>query len=137
MKTRYRNWINRFMLLSGCVLLLTVLIPHHHHEDGSPCIFWADSENTTGEDEDGHCRSCEYNGHTIVFNSASLQKYASETHDDPAWLLIPLHILFDYINPSLPFPDDGVPDFAGNVPAASIHCTWVAVAAGFRAPPFC
>jgi hypothetical protein len=126
------------MLVSGCILLLTVVIPHHHHEDGTPCIFWWDNENKAGADgEENHCHSCECNGHTIAFHSTSSQKQASETHDDPAWLFIPLHTLFDYINPPLPFPDDGALDFEKDSYAGSLYCAWLSAAAGFRAPPLC
>jgi hypothetical protein len=139
MRTRYEKWVNRLMFVSGCILLLTIIIPHHHHEDGSTCIFWLDNEHETDRcgGEDDHHHSCEYNGHMIVFHSTLLQKHASETHDDLALLLIPLHTLFDYINPLLLIPDDRMVDSAEDIRPESFHCAWMSAATGFRAPPCC
>jgi hypothetical protein len=52
-------------------------------------------------------------------------------------VLIPLYTLFDYITPSLPFPLNKASDSEKTLYAESLHSMWVAVAAGFRAPPFC
>ncbi|MDR1356970.1 MAG: hypothetical protein LBJ58_04795 [Tannerellaceae bacterium] len=122
--------------MSGCILLLTVVVPHHHHEDGLPCIFLWDTENTTGGDGEDH-HGCECNGHTIAFNSTSLNKHASETHSDIALLLVPLYTLFDYINSSLLFHGDVVGDAERPLYAESLYSIWAPVATGFRAPPIC
>ncbi|MDR1344260.1 MAG: hypothetical protein LBJ39_02790 [Tannerellaceae bacterium] len=136
MKTRYESWVNRFMLVSGFILLLTVVVPHHHHEDGAPCIFLWENENAAGDDGEEH-HSCECNGHTIAFNSTTLNKHASETHNDIALLLIPLYTLFDYINSSFPLPGDKVCDSDKTLHAETLFNVWAPVATGFRAPPLC
>lgn len=127
------------MLVSGCILLLTVVVPHHHHEDGMPCVFFWEDSNAAGEDngeaEEHH--SCECNGHTIAFNSASLSKHASETHDNLSLLLFPLYTLFDYINPTLPLPGDKDTEAGKALYAESLHSVWAPAAAGLRAPPLC
>jgi hypothetical protein len=135
MKTRYEKMIRLLMLAAGLLLLLTVIIPHHHHEDGLPCIFlWDGGSEEDGEAEGEAHHDCESNGHTLAFNTKSLQNQATETHD-LALLLIPLYTLFDYINPLLPSPDDWVFDSERSLYAESLFCIWLVEAAGFRAPP--
>jgi hypothetical protein len=129
MKTEYRKWISRLMSAAGFILLLTVLVPHHHHEGGEVCIFMWDEEDTEEEHQ-----SCECNGHTIAFRSPSLQQQTSEIHD-LALVLIPLHTLFDYITPPLPFPDSRMRDSGHILHTESLCRLWIAAAAGFRAPP--
>jgi hypothetical protein len=140
MKTRRGKWINLFMLVSGCILLLTVVVPHHHHEDGTPCIFFWENENATdeGDGETEEHNSCECNGHTVAFNSTSLSsKHASETHDNLSLILFPLCTLFDYINPSLPFPGDKASKAEKALYAESLYSVWAPDASGLRAPPLC
>jgi hypothetical protein len=124
MKAKYVNIVRLLMLFASVLLLLTVIVPHHHHEDGIPCVSL----------EECHSHSCEANGHTIAFNSNSLQNQSVET-PDPVLLLIPLYTLFDYINPPLPFPDDWAFDSERTLHAESLFSLWVVEAAGFRAPP--
>lgn len=124
------------MLASGFVLLLTVILPHHHHEGGAPCLLLWNTEKTTDtqDTEEEHHHSCECNGHTIAFNSTTLQNHFHENQDLNLFL-IPLHTLFDYVNSPLPFRGDRAFSSEGCIYIESQHSLWIPAAAGLRAPP--
>jgi hypothetical protein len=141
MNMKYRNKVQLFMLVSGFILLFTVIIPHHHHEGGAPCIFSWNAGHTTDDGDTGeehhrhrHHHSCECNGHTIVFNPASLQNHLHENHH---MLLLPtlFYTLFDYANPLQPHPGYMAFSSERGVYIEAQHSFWIPAATGLRAPP--
>lgn len=123
--------IRFFMLLSGFILLFSVIIPHHHHENGMTCIhiFSHHDHNDTHT----HQHDCNCSGHTIVFNSSILPGHSSE--QDIALLLMPLYTLIEYLHPPQETVLNSLFYSDRTVYVESLHDTWITVAAGLRAPP--
>lgn len=134
MKVKAKKRVVQYlMLLTGILVLLSVVMPHHHHSNGMPCYLVlaaeAQADNSHAASE-GH--DCDCSGHNPVFTS-SFELHA--TDGDVGQYLYPLLVLFDYMYP---------PEIAfhrlffereRSVYIESLHDTWIARAAGLRAPP--
>ncbi|MDL2278402.1 hypothetical protein LJC57_07400 [Parabacteroides sp. OttesenSCG-928-G07] len=126
------------MLLSGFILLFSVIVPHHHHEDGGICIHLFDQADDHESDDHQHDSAhhqhdCDCSGHNIAFNTTILPGHSSE--EDATLFLMPLYTLLEYVYPpeitvinSLFYSDR-------TVYIESLHDTWITVATGLRAPP--
>lgn len=123
-------------LIASVLLLLSVVVPHHHHADGMPCYHWLteiaddESDDSSGTSHSAAEHDCGCLGHNQALFSSVEQHAASDLH------LIPLFILFHYINPlsavALPLPFERERAFY----IESLHDSWIAKASGRRAPPF-
>ncbi len=116
------------MLVASVVMLLSVVVPHHHHSDGMPC-YKALTEHGHHSAESHDC-SC--NGHNLAIFT-SLLSQATDT--DASHLLMPLHILFDYLNHTVSPTYEQSFDRERAFYIESLHDTWIASVGGLRAPP--
>lgn len=126
-----RQIIQVVMLLCSFVLLLSVIVPHHHHRDGMVCYKFLKTEATDGDHGDD-TRTCCGCGHNLfVMNAHSDQV----TGNDVDSLLIPLMVLFDYINPYIAISCWLIPDREYTAYIELLHSVWITDATGLRAPP--
>lgn len=136
MRKEIDKWVVRYVMLAASLLtLLSVVIPHHHHQDGMPCYatFFADLADTDGEEREADTHDCGCSGHNLAYLS-----FSSLTHpgSDGADLhLMPLLVLFDYLDPYGSFLNGLRPAYADCSRAESLYDTWRANATGLRAPP--
>lgn len=119
------------VLVAGILTLLSVVIPHHHHRDGMPCYLSLTTEHAHS-DKSADTHDCGCDGHNLAYFSTHVSHLTDGGTDV---LLMPLLVLFDYINP----PE---PAFRGQVFGSenapyveSSHDTWIVSASGLRAPP--
>lgn len=129
---KIKQQIMRYMvLMASIVALLSVVIPHHHHKDGMPCYISLDEEMQHDEQStDPHDCSCD--GHNLAY----LNSHTSfSTDSDAGVILMPLLVLFDYINP----PEASLSwqhiYGDGTLYIESLQDQWIVSATGLRAPP--
>lgn len=128
---RGRKIIQVFMLLCSFILLLSVILPHHHHSDGRACYHPQQMEQPA-DSHSGDAHDCTCSGHHLFVSNA----HSGQSADGGGGcLLVPLLILFDYINPLLTVACRQLPDHRQTVYVESLHGVWIAEATGLRAPP--
>lgn len=132
-RERIATYISFF---ASILLLLSVIVPHHHHDDGMPCYRWifelsADSAqgDAVPEEAASHQHDCGCVGHNQALFSSLEHHAVSEQY------LIPLLVLFDFINPPELFTSSLIYSRERAFYVESLHDAWVVRAAGLRAPP--
>lgn len=117
-------------LLASVLLLLSVIVPHHHHDNGMPCYHWIASDvadEPLTEDSEHHDCGCV--GHNQALSPALEYHAVSDLY------LIPLLVLFNYINPfSLIVPCLTL-DLGKAFYVESLYDSWIIRISGLRAPP--
>ncbi|EJX06730.1 hypothetical protein EVA_05164 [gut metagenome] len=121
------------VLMASILVLLSVVIPHHHHRDGMPCYLSLTEEMQHGE-QNSDPYDCSCDGHNLAY----LNTHTSFLMDSDAGIfLMPLLVLFDYINPIEPSIPGQHLYGDWSLYIESLHDQWIVSATGLRAPPMC
>lgn len=130
---KVRKIISQYVLLVASILMLvSVIVPHHHHSNGMPCYEVMATEASHGDHDGEESHDCDCTGHNTAFLT-SVQSHF--TDGDVDLYLLPLLVLFDYINPpELSFSEQYI-ERDGAFFIESLHSTWITSASGLRAPP--
>lgn len=116
-------------LLASILLLLSVIVPHHHHKNGMPCYHWITDCAEEQQSEDSEHHDCGCMGHNQALSPALEYHAVSDLY------LIPLLVLFNYINPfSLVAPCLTL-DLGKAFYVESLYDSWIIRISGLRAPP--
>lgn len=127
-----RKIISAVMLLCSFILLLSVIVPHHHHSDGRACYKLLQTEANEGNDHGNENHDSCGSAHSL-FVSNGHSAYAAD--GDADFFLVPLQVLFDYLNPLSAVSHKGLIQKWDAVYIESLHGVWVTDATGLRAPP--
>ncbi|HIZ27241.1 MAG TPA: hypothetical protein H9969_09280 [Candidatus Barnesiella merdipullorum] len=123
-----------FLLLAGCLGVLSTVLPHHHHADGMICLELTipgcdDSHSQPADDDPSDCTTCNWFSYKNPVDLASLHQHHMLKFAPVKILLGTWAVLPDLADDT---PDESP---APGIYIERLHTAVVLKTLGLRAPP--